>query len=262
MRALRIFMLAGLVFAAPVFAQPTPGELIDIAGRQRMLSQRIIKAYAQAAQQVHYETSLKQLQASIRLFQDQLGTLSQHAPSDGARSALKKVEELWGPFAATAQGELDRAGATELMLASESLLQACQEVVTQFESAYGIYQTRLVNLSGRQRMLSQRITKAYMLLSWGFSHPHLTNELEQASDEFERALAQLRAEPTNTPEINEALVKVGREWGVFHKYFQLREKTGEYIPFFIAVAAEHILNTMEEVTAGYARLDATKSAPP
>ena len=58
------------------------GAAIDAAGRQRMLSQRIVKAYCQIGLKVVPEVSRSQLTGAVRRFDAQLVELA-HYPQRG-----------------------------------------------------------------------------------------------------------------------------------------------------------------------------------
>lgn len=243
-----------LVFAispASAKAQPSTAELVDVAGRQRMLSQRIVKAYVQVAQEVLPDVAEKQLHDSIEIFERQLTEIKRAAPGQEVQASLKSVEYLWKPFRTLASGPVTREGAKELMETSEALLQACQKVVTQLEALSGLPQARLVNISGRQRMLSQRIAKAYMFLSWGLGTARVESQLEQSRDEFEGAMRELRRAPRNSLSITRALDEVERQWNVFRGSFMLSE-SGTYVPLHVAMSSEKILALFNDITQMYA----------
>ena len=83
-----------------------------------------------------------------------------------------------------------------------------------------------LNQAGRQRMLSQRISKNYWLLAWGVRDPQLQNDLKQARE--------------NTPELQRKLAQVRIKWGVFEKAFQINQGQGEFIPLLVLRSAERI----------------------
>jgi hypothetical protein len=245
--------LLALCMAAAAAAAPLElGAAIDVAGRQRMLSQRIVKAYCQVGMQVSAQDSRAQLASAVRRFDQQLGALSKQVPNAAASGALRRLSSLWVPFRRIATGPVDKAGARRLVERDEALLRAANELVISLQDAAGTAQAKLVNMSGRQRMLSQRMAKLYMLRAWGLDTPALRDEIDSASNEFAGALATLRAAMENTPEIANELDAVSLQWEWFTAAIGLQG--AESYTLVVAAASEAILNSMERITGLYAEL--------
>jgi hypothetical protein len=225
---------------------------IDVAGRQRMLTQRIVKAYCQLGLGVTPDVSRAQLTNAVQRFDAQLDDLDRAAPDASARDALARLRERFGGLRSVATGAVSRDGARELATRGDDVLQAAQQVVALFERAAATPQARLVNLSGRQRMLSQRLAKLYMLRAWQVDTPSLSEELKATRSEFERALATLRTARENTLAIARELDAVALQWEWFKTALSL-QGVDSYV-FLVGEASEAMLNSMELVTAKYAEL--------
>ena len=77
-----------LFWATPAPAASLNAETaINNAGRQRMLSQRIVKAYCQVGLDLQIESSKRDLQESVTLFENQLAELKQYAPTAEIKQA-------------------------------------------------------------------------------------------------------------------------------------------------------------------------------
>jgi hypothetical protein len=255
------FILALPLLLTPVAVQAeitSIADAINKSGRQRMLTQRILSAYYQIGTRVNLTNSKQQLSDAVALFESQLNELKTYANSAEmvARqrerdvlldSALAQVSRLWAPVKAIVSEEVVRSRAEELRSLNEDLLKASHAVVLGLQTLSDSESGRLVNIAGRQRMLSQRLSSLYILKSWGFTDPEYDAAYTLAIKEYRAALDELKSAPINTRKIKYALADV-------EKYFQMFENsdsTKVSTPSIIRRSAEKLLQEMNDVTMLY-----------
>lgn len=256
----RVVLLLGLTWTLlcpPAWAAIDDAEAMNLSGMQRMLSQRIAKSYLMIGAEVRSEQAMQQLDQSVARFENNYQALAEYAPSAEIGAALEQVGESWQHYRELALSRPTREQAVLLMALSDQLLAQSEALVQLIEAHTGSAGARLVNRSGRQRMLSQRIAKLYLALSWRLPVEGLEQQLQQATGEFEAAQQELLSAEQNTPQIAAALQKVEAQWRFARAGFQL-SADARYVPTVITTT-ETLLWQMNELTSAYAAVMQEKS---
>lgn len=264
-RFLAMLVLPVLVLGIDVAGNPAQAQINDInaainkAGRQRMLSQRMAKAYLQVGQAVDTERSKKILDASISLFDRQLVELKNFSPTPEIKNTYLNLERAWLAYKDALVGAApSQAGAKKVMEINEEVLSLAHQGTVQLEKHSGTGEGRLINIAGRQRMLSQRMAKFYQAIQWGVAPASGPAELEKARKEFVAALQELTSAPENTAAIKDELALGQQQWLFFENALTARGGDRKTAALNVATTSERLLEVMNTVTGLYEKLQGKK----
>lgn len=254
--------LLGLLLSIPASAAVQQDDLIaravNVAGRQRMLSQRMVKAWALIGLENDSRQPKSQLLQATDEFEANLFELT--AVVDAHPSllpAMNKLRERWLGLRHETSREPRREHAAEVLEAGEATLHAAESLVQRIEALSASKEARLVNICGRQRMLSQRLIKAYAYLAWGLDSPAVMDQFVSAWSEMEATLQELHSAPENTPVLNAVLADADTHWGWLKSALGLYREN-EFYPGIMDDAGENMLQTMDRATLLYQQLTSAR----
>ncbi len=244
-----IFMLTTSVLAIEI---SSPTHAVDIAGKQRMFTQRMLKDYAMVGMGNTFGKPADDLKKISTDFQDHMESLASYTKSDEIKKSIEKVKTLWIPLKKTLSEAPSKEKVEKLQIDLDALLKAADDTTKLFAKESGKASGETVNKAGRQRMLSQRMASLYMLKVWEVEDPQFKTKLDDAMKLFKTSLAELEKSSLNTDEIKTLLTKVKRSF----MFFEMMSKSkSKFVPTLIYKKSNDILTNMNSATQKYVALE-------
>lgn len=226
-------------------------EVINHAGRLRMLSQRVVKLYALAAMGVEAAGSRALLADSGLQIDQNLQLLERLLSRPTFGDLIDAVQGTWKPLQAKLGSPPEVGRLLALDQEAERLLELSDRLTQALENAGLAPTLHVINVSGRQRMLAQRLAKLALLrqgpaLSAGESLPP---ELASTAEAFESGLAYLKAIPLSTATIREGLAAADLRW--MDMLGAVRAGGTPAARLMLAAASEALLERFDHLTHEY-----------
>ena len=219
------------------------GVVINLSGKQRMLSQKMSKEVLLIHLNHEKQRQLTSLKATAALFDKTLtglrdGDESLGLPPTSSRRILRQIDQkihpVWNPFHVHIKGILDTKNVSPDQL--EAIARLNPVLLSEMNKCVKLYEREAaktglksdpslavtINLSGKQRMLTQKMSKEFLLIA---SRHHVEENrlnLQETYGLFERTLnGLLDGDPTldltgtKDPAIQTQLKKIQTLWEAF-----------------------------------------------
>ena len=225
-------------------------QTINQAGLQRMLSQRMAKNYILLSQEIDTQAAADELDESSALFEENLFKLTSSISNDESKLALKSLKQNWYAFRQFVLSDANKEQTVEVVDRSTNLLKSAHALVMTLEKNSRTHSDHLINVSGRQRMLTQRLAMLYYASNSGVQEKLFQQEMHKTSRQFSQALTKLIKAKENNATINESLQEVNNQWSFYKTKFDGSNK-GRFSPKTIKVVSESLLKDMNRITKLY-----------
>ncbi len=227
-------------------------EGVNRAGQLRMLSQRLVKLYALMCAEVTPDATATLCRDSIETIEGSLSALSRTLSKPTFGDLLDAVLAPWAALKAALVGAPTLARLPEVDRLGERLLTQAEALTRTLQTAGFASALHVLNVSGRQRMLSQRLAKqaiiAGLLPAAAADHLKTAAIAEKA---FADGLTYLRTIPLTSTEIGALLDGATAVWSRFQPMIS-RTKTAAAREE-IAITSETLLSQFDQLTGLYER---------
>ncbi len=203
----------GVVYASDAAANKVEiskkqsGIVINLAGKQRMLTQKMSKEALFIAKGIDVEKNREALAKTSKLFDKTLhgliaGDKDLNLPKTENKeilAQLDKVKKLWESFKANIDkviaGKSDKATLEAIAKENLPLLKEMNKAVGMYAKASGSKldpkMAKKINVAGKQRMLTQKMTKELLLIANGIDVDKNKENLKKTANLFETTLKDL-----------------------------------------------------------------------
>ena len=261
------------------------GVVLNLSGKQRMLTQKMSKEVLLIALGVEPEENRANLESTASLFDRTLTGLRKGdadlglPPTSEGRilKQLDRVEKIWEDFRPTIDGvietgRVDAAAIEATAIENLPLLKQMNKCVKLYEKeaiASGLEADPSlavsISLAGKQRMLSQKMSKEFLLMALGHDREGNRLNLIETSSLFDTTLTglldgdeNLELPGTDDEGIRAQLGKVRELWTGFHEALAIgtRSDTTEIPDENVRVVAEGNLPLLAEMNAAVGMFEA------
>lgn len=215
---------------------------INRAGQQRMLSQRLVKLYALACSRTEGAAATVLMRDSVQRVEDNLAALAADLSAATYGDLIAAAVSGWRQLREVLDAPAASANLPLLDGLAEAVLAQADTLVGALESSGLATQVHVINVAGRQRMLSQRIAKLALLQADA-------KALAETAAAFDRGLAELEGAPLSTPEIRAMLERGRTAWEALRAAVPAAAQPGGRIK--VAGASEELLEVFDELTGAY-----------
>jgi len=189
-------------------------EAVNRAGQLRMLSQRLVKLHLLRLADVQSRQQQALLDDSVQRVDANLAWLGKGLSQPSFGDLLGLLGATWQALKASFKGKPVAGQVQQVDDLADRLLQDAERLTASLQHAGAVASLQVLNVAGRQRMLSQRFAKMALMDLLGIkdSATGRSAAMTEVQGDFERALAYLNGLPLSTPDIRTALDEAALGW--------------------------------------------------
>jgi nitrate/nitrite-specific signal transduction histidine kinase len=222
-------------------------EAINIAGKQRMLSYRILKDYLMVAMESTYKNPKEDLAKAMRDFEEAKKALVLYSKDQQVQTLTKEVEDAFNVIQKMVSQPFDSSREEEYLQKATHMKELSHEIVLRLQTLSGAKSAEIVNKSGRLRAVSQRMNALYLLKTMGASSSLVKEEMKTSMLLFRKNLDFLQKAEYKDAEIAKRLKRLEK----IYLFFQIMNESETHVPTIITKKSSKMLKYSDELTGLY-----------
>jgi hypothetical protein len=230
-------------------------DAIEKAEALFMLSQRAAKAYFAIGLDVRKQDAQKVLDNSVQRFDRLLIEQKAFASTPAIKKTFADLSLAWTELKIELIGKTpSKAGALNIVALNKSVYELSGSGSNQLQVLAKTQNSKLQDVAGNVRMLSQRLSKNYFRKNWGVLADAAVGEIQSATKSYLEGKAFLLAAPQTTSAIKTQIELASNQWSFVESALSSKKPATASNYSDVWAASENILSVMDGVCAAYGKL--------
>jgi Type IV pili methyl-accepting chemotaxis transducer N-term len=241
-------LVGGVSLVQAQNAEAVNAAVVNRSARMRALSQRLVKLKAQQLLQINLDATSDTIVVTEKLISSHLQFLSSSVPS-AFRAKVDTLAKNTAALLAQAKLQPTTESLKEANVLSLVVLKTADELTKEMQALAKVKAVEVVNIAGRQRMLSQRMTKNYLLFAAKADTKEVANLIAEDRKLFSDALKQLAESSIADGKIKQELTSLGTRFKKFDELLADLDKSANKAHLAnVATISEQVLSGAHDVT--------------
>jgi len=211
-------------------------NLVNIMGKQTMLTQKILKDYCMIGMKITYKNPKEDLNKAMEEFSNALTILNDHKLNNEIQLNLNVIQDKWKKIQIILNQEVKKEKVKSLWTEMEDLVELSNNILNILVQKND--KTKLINILSKQRMRSQRIIALYMIEKW--TGVKYKNELDNTVKDFDATMTILEKASYSDDEVTTIINKIKN---VFF-FVQMQTHKAKFTPSLLYRKTNEITNEM------------------
>lgn len=221
-----------------------------------MQSQRLAKLYLQGGIGVNGGVARQQIEAGIGDVDAEFSRLARYTRKANVQRTYARSETLWQEMRVALRKTSDSGSTERIAQLADELMTHAGKLAMLIEGESETPVGRLLDLSSRLNMLSQRLARLYLQAYGGNRAQGVLVDIEQARREFASGLQELDSARENTSASREAIGLARNQWiffdGAIAELGRAERRDGKSAQH-VATSSERIAQVLDQASLQYVR---------
>jgi len=191
-------------------------KLIKTAMSSRVMIQKVAKAYLYAGNDVATTKAEKELQSGLKKFDGKLKKLNESLNDPKVKNLLIFIESNREEIGDLLQEPYSLENAQEIIDLSEAISEGELSIANKIKMRL---KGKVPSFKGQRYYVTQ-VAKYYMAYRAGIKDKNTVKKMNQTVNALQKLIEDMKAYPGNTPEMNQLMTKIDKQWKIVHQFYK------------------------------------------
>jgi nitrate/nitrite-specific signal transduction histidine kinase len=222
-------------------------EAVNVAGKQRMYTMRMLRNYIMIGAGLHYKDPAADLKRIIGDFEASHSALKAYMTDSSLREEMGTIDVQWQKIKAMMSQSPVQAKASEYAKNAIAFREMLNNFTNHLSKASGKTAAEAVNLAGRLRAVSQALASVYMLRAWGM--PRTEKKMKTPMERFRGSLDYLNTAQETREPMKQILSKLEKTY----LFFEVMNQSATMTPTLVVKKTDAMLKLADTLTNMYVK---------